>query len=224
MQTIAANLGSMLTPIGNPQNLYLFGKSNMSFPEFFGLMLPYSLVALLLLVCWIWIPVLIEKMRSSRQNGGCQSNPAGRGEVSPETVSGISAPAWRLLMYLLLFVLSLLGVARILPVAVVFLIVLGFAVVADRGVVRAVDYSLLGTFVALFIFIGNLGRQQAFSDFLHHMIDGREVFYRDCGKSGYEQCSGGNPVVRFYGQYQSTDCGDESGRTWNPDCLHGKSD
>lgn len=37
MQTIAANLGSMLTPIGNPQNLYLFGKSNMSFPEFFGL-------------------------------------------------------------------------------------------------------------------------------------------------------------------------------------------
>lgn len=176
MQTIAANLGSMLTPIGNPQNLYLFGKSNMSFPEFFGLMLPYSLVALLLLVCWIWIPVLIEKMRSSRQNGGCQSNPAGRGEVSPETVSGIRAPAWRLLMYLLLFVLSLLGVARILPVAVVFLIVLGFAVVADRGVVRAVDYSLLGTFVALFIFIGNLGRQQAFSDFLHYMIDGREVF------------------------------------------------
>lgn len=53
---------------------------------------------------------------------------------------------------------------------------LGFAVVADRGVVRAVDYSLLGTFVALFIFIGNLGRQQAFSDFLHRMIDGREVF------------------------------------------------
>ena len=52
MQTIAANLGSMLTPIGNPQNLYLYGKSGMSIGEFVLLMLPYTLVSLLLLLAW----------------------------------------------------------------------------------------------------------------------------------------------------------------------------
>ena len=52
MQTIAANLGSMLTPIGNPQNLYLYGKSGMSTGEFVLLMLPYTLVSLLLLLAW----------------------------------------------------------------------------------------------------------------------------------------------------------------------------
>ena len=52
MQTIAANLGSMLTPIGNPQNLYLYGKSGMSMAEFLLLMFPYTVVSLLLLVGW----------------------------------------------------------------------------------------------------------------------------------------------------------------------------
>lgn len=52
MQTIAANLGSMLTPIGNPQNLYLYGKSGMSIGGFVLLMLPYTLVSLLLLLAW----------------------------------------------------------------------------------------------------------------------------------------------------------------------------
>ncbi len=52
MQTIAANLGSMLTPIGNPQNLYLYGKSGMSIGGFVLLMLPYTLVSLFLLLAW----------------------------------------------------------------------------------------------------------------------------------------------------------------------------
>ena len=53
MQTIAANLGSMLTPIGNPQNLYLYGKTEMSVADFIKLMLPYTVVALVLLLGWI---------------------------------------------------------------------------------------------------------------------------------------------------------------------------
>ncbi|MDE5588083.1 MAG: anion permease, partial [Acetatifactor sp.] len=52
MQTIAANLGSMLTPVGNPQNLYLYGRAGLSIPEFLLLMLPYTLLSLVLLVVW----------------------------------------------------------------------------------------------------------------------------------------------------------------------------
>lgn len=50
LQTIAANLGSMLTPIGNPQNLYLYGKSGMTFEKFIILMLPYTVLSLVMLL------------------------------------------------------------------------------------------------------------------------------------------------------------------------------
>lgn len=52
MQTIAANLGSMLTPLGNPQNLYLYGKSGMDMSSFVLLMLPYSIISLVLIAIW----------------------------------------------------------------------------------------------------------------------------------------------------------------------------
>ena len=52
LQTVAANLGSMLTPIGNPQNLYLYGKAGLSLGAFLGLMLPYTLASLVLILIW----------------------------------------------------------------------------------------------------------------------------------------------------------------------------
>lgn len=55
MQTIAANLGSMLTPMGNPQNLYLYGKAGLSMGEFIGLMLPYTALSLVLLLAWAYV-------------------------------------------------------------------------------------------------------------------------------------------------------------------------
>lgn len=61
METIAANLGSMLTPIGNPQNLYLFGISGMNITDFLELMLPYAVVSLVLLLVWIAISGLKDK-------------------------------------------------------------------------------------------------------------------------------------------------------------------
>ena len=126
MQTIAANLGSMLTPIGNPQNLYLYGKSGMSMAEFLLLMFPYTVVSLLLLVGWA-------------------------------------------------VAVCLLAVVRVLPYGVAFAAVLVCTLCADRSTLRNVDYSLLLTFVAFFIFIGNLGRIPAFSGWLQAILAGREV-------------------------------------------------
>lgn len=160
MQTIAANLGSMLTPIGNPQNLYLYGKSGMSMAEFLLLMLPYTVVSLLLLVGWA---VAVCRKQASSCIG-----------VLPEQ-QNTSADRKIILLDAVLFAVCLLAVVRVLPYGVAFAAVLACVLFADPHTLRAVDYSLLLTFVAFFIFIGNLGRIPAFSGWLQEFLTGREV-------------------------------------------------
>ena len=160
MQTIAANLGSMLTPIGNPQNLYLYGKSGMSIAAFISLMLPYTVVSLLLLV--LWAGVLCRGQASACSCAHLQQPDA-------------AADRKIILLDVALFVVCLLAVIRVLPYGVAFAAVLLCTLFADRSTLRCVDYSLLLTFVAFFIFIGNLGRVQAFSDWLQAILTGREV-------------------------------------------------
>lgn len=159
MQTIAANLGSMFTPIGNPQNLYLYGISGMPLGEFLLLMLPYTAVSGVLLVLWsVWYT---------------------RKETAAFTVdfSEQSAPVSRqkLIVYLILFVLSLLTVARLIDWRITLAVVLLAVMLTDRRVLCKVDYSLLLTFVGFFVFIGNMGRIPVFRDFLESMIAGHEV-------------------------------------------------
>lgn len=161
MQTIAANLGSMLTPIGNPQNLYLYGKSGMSMRAFVRLMLPYTLVSLVLLLAWAAI--------TCRKSSVILS--AGSFSAQPDAPHNRNV----ILLDLILFAVCLLSVIRVLPYGVAFAAVLVCTLCADRGTLRAVDYSLLLTFVAFFIFIGNLGRIPAFSGWLQELLTGREV-------------------------------------------------
>ena len=160
MQTIAANLGSMLTPIGNPQNLYLYGKSGMNIAALISLMLPYTVVSLLLLV--LWAGALCRGQASACSCAHLQQPDA-------------AADRKIVLLDAALFVVCLLAVIRVLPYGVAFAAVLLCTLFADRSTLRCVDYSLLLTFVAFFIFIGNLGRVQAFSDWLQAILTGREV-------------------------------------------------
>ena len=160
MQTVAANLGSMLTPIGNPQNLYLYGRGGLGMGEFVLLMLPYSLASLVMLVVWA-----VYTCRNLRSSAG------------PFLASKHSAHADQkiVVMYGVLFVVCLLSGVRVLPYGVSFAAVLVAALAADRITLKGVDYSLLLTFVAFFVFIGNLGRIPAFSEWLAGIIAGREV-------------------------------------------------
>lgn len=80
-----------------------------------------------------------------------------------------------ILLYLVLFAVCLLSVIRVLPYGIAFAAVLVCALFADPHTLRTVDYSLLLTFVAFFIFIGNLGRIPAFSGWLQEFLTGREV-------------------------------------------------
>ena len=143
LQTIAANLGSMLTPIGNPQNLYLYGKSGISLASFLLLMLPYVLFAFLIIIVWSLLQARIYKAKLT---------------ISISGKTAISGTPVQLLVYALLFGLDLLTVARVLPYQLTLgLTILGLLLV-DREAFRRVDYSLLLTFVGVFIFIGKVGR------------------------------------------------------------------
>lgn len=162
MQTVAANLGSMLTPMGNPQNLYLYGKSSVGMGPFVCLMFPYTMVSLVLLIGWT-IGLCY------RQKGRISTMFVEKRELPPCDKRIVA-------FYGFLFVICLLSVVHILPYGIVFILVLAVTVCVDRLTLPCVDYSLLLTFVAFFIFIGNLGRIPVFSTWLQEMVSGREVF------------------------------------------------
>ncbi len=189
LQTVAANLGSMLTPIGNPQNLYLYGKANMGIGEFLLLMMPYTLASFVLLAgCCIFFG------RSGRSTKGkSQASVVEYAALENETAEGslteatgkkldrlssrtkLQGSVWDLVRYLLLFVLSLLTVAKILPYYVTLAIVVGVLLIFDRKLFARIDYSLLLTFVGFFVFIGNMGRVDVFRNLLQSIIQGNEV-------------------------------------------------
>lgn len=155
LMTIAANLGSMLTPIGNPQNLYLYTTSGLSLGSFVMLMLPYTILAAALLLICIFV-----RFR--------------KGSVSVELDNSTnSMNIKRILYYGILFAVCLLAVAKICPIGLLFAIILIAVIIDNRKLLSRIDYSLLLTFIFFFIFIGNMGRFPAFRDFLAGILDGR---------------------------------------------------
>ena len=191
MQTIAANLGSMLTPLGNPQNLYLYGKADIGIAEFLKIMLPYTVCAFALLMVWIGLASMVRKRKLShdekteiKQNKGLDSAEDKASTKRQKDPLGASGSKWgkkdaewieKFTAYLILFVISLLAVSHILPYGVPFALVFLYLLLRDRKILTQVDYSLLCIFIALFIFIGNLGRIPAFSQLLSDILTGREV-------------------------------------------------
>jgi len=160
MQTIAANLGSMLTPIGNPQNLYLYGKTAMNFMEFMVFMLPLTVVSFLVLGAWCLL-------------FGYHGEKKIVLELNSRT--GVSSYKKELITYAFLFALCLLTVAHVIPCEITFFLV-GFIIfLLDKKVLGKVDYALLFTFIGFFVFIGNMGRVPEFNAFIQGIIDGNEV-------------------------------------------------
>lgn len=202
MMTIAANLGSMLTPIGNPQNLYLYSTSHMALTDFLLLMLPYAAAALVLLVGAIAffgrIPEHAKEKAArsvdagnpaSSSEDGSADSPATCGEAdnaasatdaneTPQLASDADDPApspLRALPWAALFVLALLSVAHILPYQAIVAATIVVALAADRRALLHVDYALLFTFIAFFVFVGNVGRIEVVSAALAQLIDGHEL-------------------------------------------------
>lgn len=178
LETIAANLGSMLTPVGNPQNLYLYGKSGMGFGEFILLMLPYSVMSLLLLMGTVFVLCSKEniKQKSDTKTKKEVVSQSGFSLTLTELFAKSSTKYHsKLIMYLMLFIVAMLVVLKLLPFEVMFLLTALLVVLVDRNTLKKVDYSLLVTFIGFFIFIGNMGRVSAISSFLESVVKGHEV-------------------------------------------------
>ena len=170
LQTIAANLGSMLTPIGNPQNLYLYNLSGMGMGEFISTMLPYTLVSGALLFAAVFICCKkepITEVLPEPERGQDERQPVSETEKIRNAVKNV--------VYLTLFVLSLFVVVRVISFEIVLLLVLLIAFYMDRKVLKQVDYYLLLTFVAFFIFTGNMGNITIIRDTLQQLVTGREL-------------------------------------------------
>ena len=161
LETLAANLGSMLTPLGNPQNLYLYSLADMGLGAFIKLMLPYSICAAVLLILSVVIFV--------------KSAPAVLSGDNKSVFKRTARDKRMLLMYVFTFILALLVVSRLVPYYIGMAIELVIVIVFDRRILRKPDYSLLLTFIFLFIFIGNVKRISEVRAFLESLIRINEV-------------------------------------------------
>ncbi len=160
LQTIAANLGSMMTPIGNPQNLYLYSLSGMSMGQFLLLMLPYTVASLILLLIAVFFVT-----RST----------SGQIHVNGDEKKFSEKRKKMIRMYVILFLVSLTTVFRLVPYPVTFIIMLAVVLLRDRKNIIRADYNLLMTFVCLFVFIGNMKRIPQISAWLSVMVQGHET-------------------------------------------------
>ncbi|MHB1155130.1 MAG: SLC13 family permease [Eubacteriales bacterium] len=151
MQNISANLGGMLTPFGNPQNLYLYSAFNIPTGEFMFIMaIPFTVAVIMISICCL-----------------CVKN-----EDLSITESYLKElPRLRLVIYLMLFVLSIAIVFRGIPYWIGLLVIPLVLFIFDREALRMVDYPLLMTFIAFFIFSGNMSRMETVRNLLSGLLE-----------------------------------------------------
>lgn len=150
MQNVAANLGGMLTPFGNPQNLYLYSFFEIGAGEFFAIMaIPFAVA--FVLIAGTCLVVKPEPIRL---------------ETHPEP----APPVWRMIVYFVLFALSVMIVFRVFPYYVGLIVVTVALAILEPKCFLRVDYGLLLTFCAFFVFSGNLSRIPAVRDLLASVV------------------------------------------------------
>ena len=155
LQTVAANLGSVLTPVGNPQNLYLYSRYHLSMGDFFSATLPLWLISLAV--------VLLLSLRLSRSH--VEVFLGEEPELDKKSLS----------LYLLLFALCLAVVLRLIGWYVMLPLLILVLLIFDRRRLKEADFMLLLTFVCFFVFAGNLARVPAVEALLSRLLLGREL-------------------------------------------------
>lgn len=178
LETIAANLGSMLTPLGNPQNLYLYTISGLSIGAFVRIMLPYSFVsAILLLIFILFLPkdTVSTVTAANTANSTNTVTASNTSNVICEAVKARKNSRILFAFYLILFLLCLLTVLHILPYQILFFLVLTGFLLLDYRVLKDVDYFLLLTFLCFFIFIGNMKQISLVHELISKLLVHHEV-------------------------------------------------
>lgn len=151
LQTIAANLGSMATPVGNPQNLYLYAAYNLSAVDFFSVVLPLTAVSLLALTAASF-PVLPKELPQQ--------------QLQQEKITSVK----NFCIYAALFALCLLTVFRVVNYVVTTVIIVVILMIMDKKQLKEIDFMLLITFVCFFVVSENLGRVEEIRNFLQNLM------------------------------------------------------
>ena len=157
MQNIAANLGGMLTPFGNPQNLYLYTKFNIPDGEFVTIMFPPFIVAITLITVLCLVFVKSEPFEINERDA--------------------ALPIPRVVIYLTLFALSILIVFRTIPFVIGLIVIPVSLLFLDREALKSVDYGLLLTFVFFFIFSGNMARIEVVRSFFSALLERNTLLF-----------------------------------------------
>lgn len=157
LQTIAANLGSMVTPVGNPQNLYLYARYEMSVAEFFSATIPVTVLSFMILLAL------------------CMAIP-GKSLEQHKTEHHPRMQRRLLMISALLFVCCLGTVFRFVSWPLTLALVTVVYLIVDRELLRQVDYGLLATFLCFFVFTGNLGQIDWIQQTLGQWMQGRELW------------------------------------------------
>ncbi len=155
IETAAANLGSMMTPIGNPQNLFLFRHFGMSGGDFISAVLPLGIVSYALLCGCV---LLVKK-----------------GSLPSLTDNTEIKTGWRLWIYAAVFLICVLSVADIINAYICLAVTVVAILAADIKLLTKIDYPLLLTFVCFFVFVGNIGSIPAVESFITGLLSGREL-------------------------------------------------
>ena len=157
MQNISANLGGMLTPFGNPQNLYLYSKFEIPNGEFISIMLTPFLISVLIITLCCFIFVKPEPLEVKGEN--------------------IKLDVKKTVLYLALFALSIAIVFRGIPYLIGLLIIPAVLLFVDKNALKSVDYGLLFTFVFFFIFAGNMARIDAVKNLFSSLLEKNTLLF-----------------------------------------------
>ena len=152
MQNLAANLGGMILPFGNPQNLYLFERFAIPPADFLATMaLPFAVSVLLIAVCCaVFVKPLPARIPSVPVEADNASTPAVSAQSSHRRA--------RAALYAALLALVIASVFRLVPYPVALVAVIAALALLDRLALRATDFGLLLTFACFFVFAGNMAR------------------------------------------------------------------
>lgn len=156
-QTLAANIGSSLTPMGNPQNLFLFSFYSLKPLDFFKVTIPFVIMG------GIWLIILNLKVKNGILEFALEDI-----DIQDKKKSAI---------YGVLFLLIILSVFSIIDYKAIFVATLTIVLILDRNLLSKVDYFLLITFVCFFIFIGNLSNMDLIRSYLVSFLDNKAKTY-----------------------------------------------
>ena len=155
LETAGANLGSMLTPFGNPQNLFIYDNYHLSVCDFLKTMLPSGIISLLMLLL-LNLTIPRTPCKTFTKEKSCIDKK-------------------KSIIYLALFIMCLLTVFRVIPDLWCLAITIIVLLILDIRLFSRIDYGLLATFVCFFVFVGNIARMESVREFFSELLVGREV-------------------------------------------------